>query len=97
MSDRKITPEEYETLQSQLFTIARLVRDMPLTAFLEQLAHADSVGPMLDPTAWRHASKRLDLIKRLAEGLRAFQRSIPTIEEALEADAAAATYPHAKD
>jgi hypothetical protein len=82
----KLSREEYDNVQSQLTTLAALVRLMPLGDFIEQLEHADTVGPMLDPTGWRAAREHLEMLKRMAIALHGFQRVLPTLEEALAMD-----------
>lgn len=86
---RKLTEDEYTMVQSQLFTLGRLVRDMPLSAFLEQLSKAEAIAPFVDPTMYRAGIGKLELVKRMAVALRTFQNSLPTLDEAkkLEADA----------
>lgn len=85
--DETMTDEEYMVLQSQLFLLARLVRPMKVGAFLRRIARAETVGPIFDPTAYRAAEAKLEIIKELACGLAAFQRSLPSEEEAERADA----------
>ena len=87
---RKLTEDEYTMLQSQLFTLGRLVRDMPLDAMLEQISKAEAIGPFVDPTRYRAGIGKLELVKRMAVGLRGFQRTLPTLDEAKKLDDEAA-------
>jgi hypothetical protein len=75
-----MTEEEYLTMQSQLFTLASLVRGLPLEEFLLRINHAETIGPILDPTLYLQAGDKLAKIKRLAEGLHDFQRAVLEVE-----------------
>lgn len=83
---RKLTPGEYTMLQSQLFTLANLVRDMPLDAMLEQISRTETIAPFTNPTLYRAGIAKLELVKRMAVALRGFQRSLPTLDEARKLD-----------
>jgi hypothetical protein len=89
MTDRKLTDAEYTMLQSQLFTFGNIVRDMPLDAMLERISKAETIAPFTNPTLHRAGIAKLELIKRMAEGLRGFQRTLPTLDEAKRLDAEA--------
>lgn len=69
-----LSDEAYLTLQMQLTTLAGLVREMPLSEFIERINKAESVGPILDPTLYRAAAKKLETVKDLAQALTSFQR-----------------------
>lgn len=89
---RKLTEDEYTMLQSQLFTLGRIVRDMPLDAMLEQISRTETIAPFVDPTRYRAGMGKLELIKRMAVGLRGFQRTLPTLDEAKKLDEDAARW-----
>lgn len=74
-----ITKEEYETTQQQMLLIARIVREMPLAAFLRAAERMDTVAPIIDPTLYLRGRDKLDTIKKMAEGLLAFQNSLPLV------------------
>ena len=65
--------EQYELVQSQILTIAGIVKLLPLKDFIEAADKADAVGAFLDPTLYRAASKKLAVIIQLARGLKGFQ------------------------
>lgn len=83
-----LSKEECLQVQHQVVLIARLVRDLPLEAFLHTLAanRAQALPPFSDPELWALACRKLAGAQRLAEGLQAFKRSVPSLAELLELD-----------
>ncbi len=77
---------EFEITSQQLFMFANLARGIKLQEFIEAIEHSDAVGPILDPTLWRKAHLKTDILKRLAQGLQRFVQAIPTEEQAKAAD-----------
>jgi hypothetical protein len=73
----------------QLLMLGNLVKDLDLAEYINSIDRSDSVGPILDQTLWRKGHRKTQLLRKMAEGLLQFQRSIPTIEEAKRADLAA--------
>jgi hypothetical protein len=73
--------EEYQTLQTQIVLVAKLVKDMPLAEHVDAQRHALEVGPYVDPTAWMRNNKALEFDRRLAEALLSFQRQVANIME----------------
>jgi hypothetical protein len=84
--DEDISSEDYTQTQSQIILLGKLVRDLPLVAFLNKIQRCESVAPLFNPSLYMRGTKKLDLIKQMAEGLLEFQRSIPAIEDFIEAD-----------
>lgn len=88
--------DEIELTLSQLINIARLVRlgpsDEALTRYIEAASRADTIAPILDPTLWMKGSKKNDCFLKIARALVTFRASLPTREEAEEADRVAASY-----
>jgi hypothetical protein len=74
-----MTSDEFKALQGQLFTLAAIVRYMPIEAFLSRITKAEVLGPVLNPTLYREAAANMATVKRMAEALRAFQRSLPSL------------------
>ena len=70
-----MTDERYIMIQHQLLTLAGLVRDFELEAFLNRISMAETIGPIVDPTLYRDAMHNLDLVKDLAESLLPFARA----------------------
>lgn len=68
-----MTREEYEQVQTQLDLLADLVNEMPLGEFLEMIGRADSIGIMVDPTAWIHGQETMHQFEALAQSARSFQ------------------------
>jgi hypothetical protein len=81
-----LSREEFAMVGTQLLTLGALVREMPLGDFIRQCEHSDAFGPLFAPSHWIAGKDKLDMMKRLAEGLRHFQVAIPTREEAEKLD-----------
>lgn len=64
---------DYEITQQQIVFIGSLVKDLHLVEFIAAIDHADSIGPILDPTLWMRGNKEMMKIRDLAAGLRDFQ------------------------
>jgi hypothetical protein len=79
MPDETLTNEEYQATQELILMLARRVRRLPLDKFLSAISRAEVVGPIVDPTLFRDAAGNLEEIKKMAEGARAFQRSLPPV------------------
>jgi len=75
MSDY-ISEEDYVQTQHSLTTLASIVTDMKLVAFINQANLAETIGPILDPTLYREAGQQLNDVKALAESLLPFQNEI---------------------
>jgi hypothetical protein len=63
---KRITEEQYLTLQSQLVPLSTLILEMPLEDFLNAISRADTLGPILDPTLWMRGSKSMHEIEEVA-------------------------------
>jgi hypothetical protein len=81
-----MTNEDYETTVHQLMLLARLVRGMDLDGVLDRISEAESTGAILDPTLYRKAMPKMDLIRRIAFNAKIFQNGLPTLAECLEAE-----------
>jgi len=86
---------EYLRTQEHITMIAGVVKDidLDLEGFLEAIHKTDSMAPIFDPTSYHYASKNLDIIRGMAKGLLEFQKSIPSLEKALEAENLASKHP----
>lgn len=84
--DEKISNEDYTTVQHQIITMARLVRDLPLAAFLNRIQSCESVTPIFNPSLYMRGAKKLELVKQMAEGLLEFQKSIPELQAFVDAE-----------
>lgn len=82
-----MTDEEYTTTMHQLFLMAGLIRKTDVNGFLERIARAESVAPILDPTLSRAAGPKLEIVKAVAFGALQFQKALPTLEEVQDAEA----------
>ena len=68
-----MTPEVYLDTQNKLLYIARLALDLNLDGFLAAIEHADTLGPVLNPSLWNAGHRPMERIRRLAEAAKAFQ------------------------
>ena len=80
---------EFHMVTQQLLMMGNLVKDLKLAEYIEAINLSDATGPILDPTLWRKGHQKTAILRKLAEGLLKFQRSMPTPEEAKRADIAA--------
>ena len=76
-----MTSEEYATTQDQLMLLGNLVNTLDLAAFIEKAQHADTLGPMLDPTLWMKGGKNLSLVIDVARAAHRFQLAFQTLRE----------------
>lgn len=76
---------EYAITQAFMKAYVNLIAGHTLDwdGFLDRIAHADAVGPILDPTAYRDGQKEMHLIRDLARATQAYQTRI---KEILDAD-----------
>jgi len=79
----------FHMVTQQLLMMGNLVKDLKLAEYIEAINKSDATGPILDPTLWRKGHQKTAILRKMAEGLLKFQRSMPTPEEALRADIAA--------
>jgi hypothetical protein len=88
--------EDIELTLLQLVNIARLVRlgptDEELRRYIEAASRVDAIAPIIDPTLWMKGSKKNDCFLKIARALVTFRASLPTLEEAEEADRVAASF-----
>lgn len=77
-----MTNEKYQHVQDCLLSIAEMVIGLDLDRFLARIEQAESIGPIVDPTLYRRASKDLSEIKELATSLNHFRKIAWTIHSA---------------
>lgn len=80
MSER-ISKEDYEAIQQLLISQGRIFVMLDIEGFIEAIDRAETVGPFIDPTLFRTASDRLELVKTLAYGALAFKNAVIAAEE----------------
>lgn len=71
-----MTSEEYQRTLHELQAVAMVIQVMDLAGFLESIAIAESVGPLLDPQLYMQGSKPLNDVRRIAEAVYDCQRRI---------------------
>jgi hypothetical protein len=81
---------DFELTLLQLINVTRLVRlgpsDEELKRYIEAASRVDTIAPILDPTLWMRGAKKNDCFLKIARALAIFRASLPTLEEAVEAD-----------
>lgn len=81
--------DDFHMVTQQLLMLGNLVQDLKLAEYINAINRSDATGPILDPTLWRRGHQKTAILRKMAEGLLTFQRSLPTPEEAQKADIAA--------
>lgn len=71
-----MSEEEYISIQNQLVILAQLIAPLDLKGFLSQLAHAEAMCPILDPTLFMRGAGKLAQVRRLAEAAQEFQAEV---------------------
>jgi len=82
-----MTDAEYEVAVSQLLLFAGLARNVDAAGVLERISRAETLGSIFDPTLYRKAMPKLELICSIARGMVAFQNTLPSREECEAAEA----------
>ncbi len=74
-------PFDLKATQTKIGLIAQVVVDLPLEEFARAIEFSDSIGPLLDPTAWISSAEGIrqwrDLVKPLIEFQRVACRLLP--------------------
>jgi hypothetical protein len=70
-----MTDEEYKATQELLITFAGQLELLDLKSFIDRIQAADSLGAVLDPTAYRAGQERLAAIRGLAVAAREVQKA----------------------
>jgi hypothetical protein len=68
--------QQYYETQSTLIVLAQIVDGLDLTSFLQCIEHAETVGPVVDPTTYLMAMGKLAKVKRLAEAAKVLQDEV---------------------
>lgn len=76
---------EYGETAAKIVWCALFVQDLDLDGFLAAISRADTVGPIVDPSLWMEGHRQMNLMERLASGLRAFQVVAREVDGELEA------------
>lgn len=71
-----MTDEEYQLTQNHLGLAVAMIRGLDLRGFLERLACAEALGPILDPTLYRVAASKVASVRRIAEAAMRFKAVI---------------------
>lgn len=72
--------QDYLQCQCQLRVLATVIKDMPLKEFLFAIDRADTLGPIVDPTLYKHGMRALDHVHDLADAARTFQVAVRRLE-----------------
>jgi hypothetical protein len=68
---------------------ASLARMLELDGFITQTERALDVGALLHPSHWIAGHEKLEMFLKMSRALRAFQASLPTVEQVVELEAKA--------
>lgn len=85
-----MTNEEYDAVVQQCMTLAGLclmLDGKDVATALAMAERCDTTGPFVNPTLWRAASPRLDVIKKVMRATLTMWSNLPTKEECEKADA----------
>ncbi len=80
---------DFDSVSQQIFALARLARMIPpahVRKWVTQIGASEAFGFVIDPTGSRAAEKRLEIMKRVGNGLLSFQNALPDLQEAKNAD-----------
>ena len=58
--------EQYQRTQTQLLKAARMVARLDIEGLLKRIEMANTLGALVDPTAWMKAVDRMEVIERIA-------------------------------
>ena len=81
--EEKLKDEDYLLLQTQLTTmamLASLLEPEDISKFINAINHAETIGPIVDPTAYRKSMSNLSFIKEIAEATLKFNKTVRTIQ-----------------
>lgn len=70
---------EYTIHLEQIFNLAYLVQQLKIADVLEAMNRAETLGPILDPTAYLKSATTLERQKRTVEAALQFQQAIKKI------------------
>ncbi len=73
--EKRMTNEEFLTVQQQLTLFAGAVMVLDVESYIERCERADALGPILDPTLYIKGNERLSALKELAEGALKFKQA----------------------
>lgn len=67
---------QYEAAQRTLMILAAVVQELDLDGFLERIAGAETLGPVLNPSLFMLAEGKMGDVRRLAEACKVFQDEV---------------------
>ncbi len=71
--------KEFAECSAKIGSLAAQVVDMDLIGYLNAIEHADTIGPIIDPTLWIKGHEQMYKMKKLAENLLKFQAAVSEI------------------
>lgn len=72
---------EYSATQAQLLLVGGIVADMQLEEFINAIGHAETVGPVLNPSLYLQTSQTVAHLKDMAWALLEFKRVVLKVRE----------------
>lgn len=92
MSNETSTAIDFKDEMDRASLLIPFAMAVPVTELMQVIVHAHTLGPILDPTAYRGGMKKLEQSQAVLNAFAAFQREIqkcPAIVQALANRAAA--------
>lgn len=75
------THEDYRRLMISLYLVGDMLLKMPLDGLLRAQEHAETFGPLLDPTLYREKGRELGEDKSIVQAALAFKTSIEALRD----------------
>ena len=75
----ELSNDDYLTIQQSILVMGSLIVELDLPAFIERIARAEAMAPLIDPTLFMRGAPNLQVIRSLATSLMEFR------EEAIKA------------
>lgn len=74
-----MTETEYREQLQSIFNLCALVRRLKITPVLRQIERAETLGPIVNPTLYRHALTSLEWQRKCAQAALRFQQAVNDI------------------
>ena len=79
---KRLSNEDFFTIQSQLAVFGGAVATLDLEGFLERIGTAEAVAPLIDPSAFIAGHEKMALVKSVAEAALVFKRAVVAAQKA---------------
>lgn len=75
--------DDHVAVQAIMLDVTRMLLILPLGRFIERINKTQTIGPILDPTAYREGGETLQRLKEIAEALNTAKTKILEIQKSL--------------